>query len=74
MMEAKTMLDDSCVFAEAAFEAIEAPARSVACTCERCRKQRMLWAYFTPGDEDFQLLARSGAYRWAQPAAHPNGL
>jgi hypothetical protein len=69
-MESKTMLDDICVFAETTFEAIEAPSISAACTCEQCKKQRMLWAYFTPGDEAFQLQARSGAYRWAQPATN----
>jgi hypothetical protein len=69
-----TMLDDSCVFANMASEAIEAPAMSASCACERCRKQRMLWAYFTPGDEDFQLLARSGTYRWTPSATHATGL
>ncbi len=63
------MFEDSCVFAEIASETTEAPSISTRCTCRACSKRRMLWAYFTPGDEEFQSMAHRGVYRWTPNAS-----
>ena len=64
------MFEESCIFAETASETIEAPRIPAQCTCTACAKRRMLWAYFTPGDEAFQALAHSGVYRWEPSCRH----
>jgi len=63
------MFEESCVFSEFASETIETTGMSTRCTCSACANRRMLWAYFTPGDEEFQALAHSGIYRWERNAS-----
>jgi hypothetical protein len=63
------MFEDCCVFAEIAPETTEASSMSTRCTCPACSRRRMLWAYFTPADADFQSMAHSGVYRWTPNAS-----